>query len=263
VWYGNALSEERQLEAPGLSPLANGILGSRMAATSGRILVVDDEPPVLEALSAALDPPYEVVTARTGHAALAAAERQSPDLALLDYLLPDVSGLVVLDALRRRFPCPAVILMTGHGSEDVSVAAFRSGVHDYLKKPIRLPDLIARVGAVLGTPRKAGELESTAGPVSSSDEGPRDGVTQRAMAYIETHLDKHLTLAQVAGEAGMSKFHFCRHFKADVGLTFREFLARRRIAKAAALLRQGSHSVGEVYMDVGFKDLSHFQPGLP
>ena len=110
----------------------------------------------------------------------------------------------------------------------------------------------------MGNLQKAGDLESRAGLLSSSDGGPCDQVIQRAIAYIETHLDKHLTLNQVACEAGMSKFHFCRHFKADMGLTFREFLARRRIAKAADLLRQGNQSVSEVYMDVGFKDLSHF-----
>ncbi|HWU35993.1 MAG TPA: response regulator, partial [Candidatus Acidoferrum sp.] len=95
-----------------------------MPIHSGCILIVDDDPSVLDALSAALDPPYEVVTARTGYAALAAAERQPPDLVLLDYLLPDVSGLVILRTLKRRFPRLAVILITGHGSEDVSVEAF-------------------------------------------------------------------------------------------------------------------------------------------
>ena len=56
----------------------------------------------------------------------------------------------------------------------------------------------------------------------------------------------------------MSKFHFCRHFKAVVGMSFQEFLARRRIARASVLLRDHKRTVTEVYLEVGFKDLSHF-----
>jgi YesN/AraC family two-component response regulator len=228
-----------------------------MAAESGRILIVDDDAPILEALSAALAPPFEVLTAGTGLAALEVAGRRLPDLVLLDYILPDVSGLAILHALKRYFPRLPVILMTGYGSEDVSVAAFRGGVHDYLKKPIRLPELLARVGVLLGTRREGGESKSPGRPQASDGESRNEAI-QRALAFIETHLDKHLTLDQVAREAGMSKFHFCRHFKADMSLTFREFLTHRRIARAAELLRQGNRPVGEVYLDVGFKDPSHF-----
>jgi AraC-like DNA-binding protein len=145
----------------------------------------------------------------------------------------------------------------------VSVAAFRGGVRDYLKKPIQLGDLLAQVEALLAARREAGEPgvpvshpASSAEPANES--GPLPGGVRRALAFIEGHLEDPLSLDQVAREAGMSKFHFCRHFKADTGLTFREFLAHRRIARAAELLRDGSRSVSEVYLDVGFKDLSHF-----
>ncbi|HTU01720.1 MAG TPA: AraC family transcriptional regulator, partial [Candidatus Sulfotelmatobacter sp.] len=65
-------------------------------------------------------------------------------------------------------------------------------------------------------------------------------------------------LEQVAREAGMSKFYFSRQFKAATGASFRGFLARRRVARAVALLGEGKRSVSEVSQDVGFKDLSHF-----
>jgi AraC family transcriptional regulator len=87
---------------------------------------------------------------------------------------------------------------------------------------------------------------------------PYEANLRRAMAFIETHLHTELRLDQVAREAGMSKFHFCRHFKNVADLTFREFLARRRIARGVELLRDRKRSVSDVYLDVGFKNLSHF-----
>jgi AraC-like DNA-binding protein len=78
-----------------------------------------------------------------------------------------------------------------------------------------------------------------------------------AIAFIDDELLTKLMLEQAAREAGMSKFHFCRYFNAVTGLTFREVWARRRIARAIELLRDEQLSLTEVYLDGGFKDLSH------
>jgi len=75
---------------------------------------------------------------------------------------------------------------------------------------------------------------------------------------MEAHLDSPLSLYQVAREAGMSKFHFCRRFVACTGLNFREYLTRRRIARAKELLRDDGRSIGDIARDVGFKDTTHF-----
>jgi YesN/AraC family two-component response regulator len=234
-----------------------------MPAACGRILIVDDDPPVLEALSAALAPPYEVLRARTGLAAFELFRQEPLDLVLLDYILPDVSGIATLRAIKRFFPWVLVVLMTGFGSEEIAIEAFRAGARDYLRKPISLRDLLARVETLLAGRQQHGDRRSPVflGKVPALADaglGPRDASFRRAIAFMDAHLDRHLSLDQVAREAGVSKFHFCRHFKANTGLTFREFLAQRRIARATELLREGNRSVSEVYLDVGFKDLSHF-----
>lgn len=232
-------------------------------SASGRILIVDDDPPILEALSAALAPPYEVLRTQSGLTAFEVVGHERLDLVLLDYVLPDVSGLTILRAIKKFFPSILVIVMTGFGSEDIAVEAFRAGARDYLKKPIGLRDLLARVETLLSGRQRCGETRSPlflGADASLSDVGRGyvGSSVQRAMAFIEAHLDWHLSLDQVAREAGMSKFHFCRNFKGSTGFTFREFLARRRIVRATHLLREGHRSVSEVYLDVGFKDLSHF-----
>ncbi len=234
-----------------------------MAAASGRILIVDDEPLILEALSAALAPPHAVLRARTGSAAVELLRHQPLDLVLLDYVLPDVSGLAILRAIKQLFPQVLVMLMTGFGSEDIAVEAFRAGARDYLRKPISLRDLVTRVGALL-TRRQPVDEPGSAGCLGAKSASPDaspipfGGSYQRAIAFMEAHLDGPLTLEHVAREAGMSKFHFCRHFKDATGFTFREFLVRRRVARALGLLLDQDRSVSQVYLEVGFKDLSHF-----
>jgi YesN/AraC family two-component response regulator len=229
----------------------------------GRILIVDDDPGLLDSLQTALVPPHRVFTCRNGLDAFAIVQEQDPDLVLLDYILPDVSGLMVLRALKQAYPSIPVILMTAFGSEEIAIEAFRGGVRDYLKKPIRLSDLRSRVENLLAARRQTDGVASHAPwrinpPVSKSEVMRHEANLRRATVFIETHLHTELRLDQVAREAGMSKFRFCRRFKDDTGLTFREFLARRRIARAVELLRDQTRSVSEVYLDVGFKDASHF-----
>jgi YesN/AraC family two-component response regulator len=228
-----------------------------------RILIVDDDPAVLEALSTALAPQFHILTAQTGAEALEVLSQRLLDLVLLDNVLPDMPGLAILGIVKRYLPSLPVVRITGYGSEEISVKAFRGGARDYMKKPIQLGDLLARIDEILHARRRAGEVglpDGFAGVETpkADQEAFVDNSLQRALTFIETNLHAHLSLERVAREAGMSKFHFCRHFKAIVGVSFREFLARRRIERASVLLRDQKRSVTEVYLEVGFKDLSHF-----
>jgi YesN/AraC family two-component response regulator len=232
-----------------------------------RILVVEDDLHFLGTLSAALVPSFEVVQAQTGAAALDQIRRRRPDLVLLDYVLPDVPGLAVLRTAKKLFPSIPVILMTGHGSESISVEAFRSGARDYFKKPFSLLDLLGRIGVLLEVrtaqakrrpPLPLGAKADLGRDAPQAAPDPRIVNLQRALAFIEAHFDSDLMLDQVAREAGMSKFHFCRAFKQFRGQGFREYLAQFRIARAMELLRDRSRSVTEVCYDVGFNDLTHF-----
>jgi len=230
---------------------------------AARLLIVDDDLALLEAVRTALSPPHSVAIATTGREALEhVTNGWLPDLVLLDYVLPDASGLALLETIKRAHPSVPIILMTGFGSEDVALQALRLGARDYIKKPFALGHLLSRVQRLLDArrgPRSRGHPRWTLAPASPGPavEAHADNV-RRAIAFIEANLQADLRLEHVAREAGMSKFYFSRRFKATTGASFRAFLARRRIARAVALLGEGRHSISEVYQEVGFKDLSHF-----
>jgi len=113
------------------------------------ILVVDDEPQIGRMLRTQLSArDYNVVHATTGNEALMSAGDEPPDLVLLDLGLPDMDGLEVCRRLREWSAVP-VIFLTVHDDERTKVQALDAGGDDYVTKPFGLPELLARVRAVL------------------------------------------------------------------------------------------------------------------
>ena len=115
----------------------------------GLILVVDDEPQILRALTTNLrGAGYEVVRAATAEEALAAAATRPPDAVVLDLVLPDGSGVDVCRELRTWSSVPIVIL-SAIGEEGQKVAALDAGADDYVTKPFGMGELLARLRAAM------------------------------------------------------------------------------------------------------------------
>jgi two-component system OmpR family response regulator len=122
-----------------------------------KILVVDDEPSLVDAVSTALRyEGFEVEEATTGRDALAAVTRAQPDLVVLDWMLPDVEGIEVGRRLRERGFKTAILFLTAKDAVENKVEALRAGGDDYVTKPFSLAELVARVQAILR--RTAGDL---------------------------------------------------------------------------------------------------------
>jgi two-component system, OmpR family, response regulator len=122
-----------------------------------KILVVDDEPSIVDAVATALRyEGYAVEEATMGREALAAVARCEPDLVVLDWMLPDVEGIEVGRRLRERGFKTAVLFLTAKDATEHKVEALRAGGDDYVTKPFSLAELVARVQAILR--RTAGEL---------------------------------------------------------------------------------------------------------
>ena len=113
-----------------------------------RVLVVDDEPQILRALTINLRARhYDVITAATGADALASAAAHPPDLVILDLGLPDLDGVDVVRGLRGWCTAPIIILSGRTDSAD-KVDALDAGADDYLTKPFGVDELMARLRAV-------------------------------------------------------------------------------------------------------------------
>jgi two-component system, OmpR family, KDP operon response regulator KdpE len=113
------------------------------------ILVVDDEPAILRALSTALRArDYRILTASSGQAAIDLTALEEPDLVILDLGLGDIDGIDVCRRLRGWTSVPIVVL-TAEGAEDRKVTALDEGADDYVTKPFSMPELLARIRVAL------------------------------------------------------------------------------------------------------------------
>jgi two-component system response regulator RegX3 len=120
-----------------------------MAEPSATILVVEDEESFIEALTVGLKREgFYVSVARDGKEALEIFDAVRPDLVLLDVMLPKLSGVDVCRELRSRSRVP-IIMVTAKGAEIDTVVGLEVGADDYVTKPYRLRELVARMRAVL------------------------------------------------------------------------------------------------------------------
>ncbi|AYO32062.1 DNA-binding response regulator [Biomaibacter acetigenes] len=114
-----------------------------------KVLVVDDEKPIVDILKYNLTKEgYNVLVAYDGEEAIKVAESASPDLVLLDIMLPKIDGFSVCKKLREKMTCP-IIMLTAKGEEVDKVLGLELGADDYVTKPFSMRELMARVKANL------------------------------------------------------------------------------------------------------------------
>lgn len=120
-----------------------------MSATSAKILVVDDEPPIRKLLRMGLvSQGYDVLEAQNGKVALELLSN-NPDLVILDLGLPDIDGLELLKRIRQRGNSLPIVVLSSRGDEAGKVAALDLGADDYVTKPFGMEELFARMRAAL------------------------------------------------------------------------------------------------------------------
>jgi len=116
-----------------------------------RILLVDDDYEIVESMKFALESKgYQILVARDGNQGLALAEREDPDLLILDMMMPKRSGFLVLEKLRRSRPVPMrIIMITANEGSRHKAYAEMLGVDDYIRKPFAMDKLLDSVGKLL------------------------------------------------------------------------------------------------------------------
>jgi len=133
---------------------------------SKKIMVVDDEPRLVSVVEAYLEQEgFDVATASNGQDALFVARETKPDLIILDVMMPEMDGYEFMRAHRREAETP-IILLTAKVEDDDKVIGLELGADDYVTKPFRPRELVARVRAVL---RRTGQNRPEALVLRASD----------------------------------------------------------------------------------------------
>lgn len=172
-------------------------------STSPSILVVEDDEnlrlPLVDNLE---DEGYRVEHVARGEDALGVAARFAPDVVILDIMLPDIDGYTVCRRLREAGSESSVLMLTARTLEDDLVAGFDAGADDYLAKPYRLRELLARVKALI---RRRGGTSGTTNDLGGVkiDRRARTVVNDRAegIELTRTEFDLLVYFVDHAGEA--------------------------------------------------------------
>jgi NtrC-family two-component system response regulator AlgB len=186
-----------------------------MSATAKiRVLVVDDEEGIRKTLRMCLEAAgYQVQLASSGEAAIAAAKKAPPDLALVDLRLGGMDGLAVTKTLAQEAPKAVVILMTAYATIDNAVEAIRSGATDYLPKPFTPAQVLHAVARALDGARvrqELAELKRSTGRGTKPRFETKSAEMKSVLAVADRVATSDATVL-VLGETGTGKGVLARH----------------------------------------------------
>jgi two-component system, NtrC family, nitrogen regulation response regulator NtrX len=171
-----------------------------------RILVIDDEASIRDSLRVTLEyADYEVIGAATGQDGLALAERESPDLVLLDIKMPGTDGMEVLNRLHARDETLPIIMISGHGTTSTAVDAVKMGAEDFLDKPFDTDVLLFRIEKVLKLRQQRDENRSLKKAIEVRHQLIGDSsALKQVMAAVGRAAPTNATVL-IQGESGVGK----------------------------------------------------------
>jgi len=215
------------------------------------ILLVEDDSVVRDLIRGALEREYNVLEASTYSEAI--KQIGNPiHLALIDYNLPDADGFHVLKAIREAKPGLPAILMAAYSTDNLVVKALRAGVTDFIRKPLSFAYLRGKLSELL----EGKENQDNPDQVKSSEVFVMDCIA----VFIEENFDKDLCRNELAEKAHMERYKFSRVFNAHFGKSFKSYLNRIRVNRAAELLKKDIHlNVTDIAISVGYNGISHFE----
>jgi signal transduction histidine kinase/DNA-binding LacI/PurR family transcriptional regulator/AraC-like DNA-binding protein len=220
------------------------------AVQRGEIWIIDDDPQALkyyqEIISASLSE-FHVRAIRGGREALRLLEEETPDLVLLDLMMPEVDGFQVLEHLRSNLNTVLipVIIITGKilSYEDV--------------KRLDAPKVILQTKGVLSDLESVTEIQRVL-TSSSALPQPTSMLVKQALVFIQQNYTRSFSLEELSETIGVSKSYLSRIFKADTGILLWDFLNRYRVQRAKELLLLTDKSITAIAADVGYDDVGYF-----
>lgn len=222
-----------------------------------RILIVDDEPIICDSVAILLkriDSDLELTILNDGMAAVVELEREPADAVISDIRMPRLDGMTLAQFIFERWANTQVIFLTGYADFELARAALRSGVVDYLVKPIRFNELKDALNRI--HERRSRMEAANANPAEIKDMAE---VMREAAAYIRVHYGERLSLKQMGEQFFLNASYFSEQFAYYNQKTFVEYLTEVRMKRARMLLAESdSVPITTIALDVGYEDSRYF-----
>jgi signal transduction histidine kinase/DNA-binding response OmpR family regulator len=229
------------------------------------VLVIEDNPEVNAFLARKLRPHFQVSTAADGASGLRLAADTIPDLIVCDVMMPDLSGLEVVNQLKgdwRTSHIP-VVLLTARSAPEQQVEGVQAGADLYLTKPFNPTFLLESLRTLLGNRQRQREHFrrelSTATATVAAPQRPDQKFLADLTAIVEANLARpELSVDDVAHSLGLSRVQLYRKVKAVLGTGVTDFIQGLRLTKSRQLLLEDGLTIAEVAYQLGFSSPAYF-----
>ena len=228
------------------------------------LLVVEDNPDLVEYLAALLHEDYYLETAPNGKAGLDKVFEFMPDVILTDVMMPELDGISMLDRIKNdpRSSHIPVVMLTAKADVASRLEGLERGADAYLAKPFHEGELRIQLKNLIANRRLLHERYAHHAAFPATDDRSvrmEDAFMIKVREVMERHLDEETFGIEVlCREVSMSRAQLYRKFKTLTDKTVFEYLQSFRLHKARTLLESTGLNVSEVAFDVGFKNPSHF-----
>lgn len=248
----------------GTSPIKEKEKMKRIIGERPMILLVEDNPELLELLESVMESYFNVVTAANGKEALDILSNQAVDFIISDVMMPEMDGVELCARVKGSIQLSHIpfILLTAKSSHEHQLHGYEAGADDYIPKPFNLDLLVLKVKNLLDT-RKKIHLQFKSSPDlglhlkigNSSDEK----FIKKAMDVVEANLEsENFGIQDLVTELGVSRTLLFEKFKSLLGHTPNEFIQTIKLKYAAQWIRKSDLKINEIAFKVGYSDPKYF-----
>jgi two-component system response regulator YesN len=228
---------------------AGTLLRNGECAVPYHLLLVDDDADFSSEFAETLIDDYRVTLASGGSEAIKILEKPNDvDLVILDVMMPDVKGTVVLRKIKQMAPDLAVIILTGFSSKDVAIEALKGAADDYVEKPVQVVKIREAIARLLQKTRARGDIVT----------GGIDGKIERVKHFLEVNCHKSVKLEDAAMAVGLSPKYLSRVFQERTGNGFNDYKFKAKMDKAKELLSTTGSSVNQISYALGYENPESF-----
>ena len=228
------------------------------------LLILEDNPDVVEYLVSCLEDQYALLIARDGQDGIDLALEQVPDLIISDVMMPHKDGFEVCNILKQdqRTSHIPIILLTARADDDSRLQGLKRGADAYLAKPFNKAELFIRLEKLLELRRAlqaryGGSMSELPSP-SAEFEAEDQFILTIRQTLEENLTDADFRVPELCKSLGMSRSNLHRKIKALTGSSTAIFVRRLRLQKALGLLQESDLNISEVAYEVGFSDPRYF-----
>lgn len=237
------------------------------SVTYPKLLIVDDNEEILSFLAQTFSKDFICLKASNGKEAYDMATREIPDLAIIDEMMPVMSGLELCRLIKEdsKLNLMSLIMLTAKDERETELQSIEIGVDAFVAKPFDVDKLIIKVKQLINAHEKVNKmirLEQTTAPITQkkSEELSYD---EKFLAKLSKIVEDQITdpdfnVTQLSSAMAIDQKQLYRKLKALMGVTPVNFIRQIRLRKAASLLEQNKFTVSEIMYMVGFNNQAYF-----